>query len=100
MQRLLGALASLRPGEMAVVGYDELAANPTATLRRVYGELGLGDFDRIQPVVEAYLAEHPHAISPAPDIDRQTASRLAFEWTEVCRRLGYPPVKTTEPAKV
>lgn len=99
MHRLLDALASVPSRELAVVRYEELAANPTPTLRRVYGELGLGDFERIQPFIEAYVAEHPHAISPAPDIDHQTTSRLAFEWAEVCRRLGYPPLRTTKPAK-
>jgi hypothetical protein len=100
MLRLLDALSDLPSGQVAVVRYEKLAANPIATLRHIYGELDLGDFDQVQSIVDAYRAKYPHAISPAPDIDRETASRLAFDWAEVCERLGYPlPVPAAGRAK-
>jgi hypothetical protein len=72
------------------VRYDELVADPEATLRRIYRELDLGDFNTANLSIDAYLAEHPHRIAAEPEIDDQTASRIAFHWDAVRTRLGYP----------
>jgi len=92
MNRLLDGLAELPSGHVAVVRYDDLAADPTGTVSRVYRGLDLGDFERVKSSIQAYAAEHLHGSSPAPDIDRQIASRLASHWGAVCTRLGYPPL--------
>jgi hypothetical protein len=48
-QRFLDQSASLRPGQLATMRYEDLIADPLGELRRVYSELGLGwtpDFER------------------------------------------------------
>jgi hypothetical protein len=100
MNRLLDALAELPCGHVTVVRYDELAADPTDTVKRIYRDLDLGDFSRIKSSVQAYAAEHRRAISPAPKMDHQTASRLAFHWSAVYTRLGYPPLGSAREAVI
>ncbi len=92
MNRLLDDLARLPSGHVAVVRYDELAADPTNTVKRIYRELDLGEFDEVKSIVQGYAAEHLRDPSPVPDIDYETASRLASHWGAVCTRLGYPPL--------
>jgi omega-hydroxy-beta-dihydromenaquinone-9 sulfotransferase len=91
MNRLLDSLAALPAGDAIVVRYDELVADPANTLKRIYRDLNLGDFERVKYAIEAYAREHLHGMSPAPTLDRQTASRLALDWGSVYTRLGYPP---------
>jgi len=91
MNRLLDALAELPPKHVTVVRYDELTADPTNTVGRIYRDLDLGDFDRVKPSIRAYAGAHTHGSPPVPKIDRQIASRLAFHWGAVGARLGYPP---------
>jgi omega-hydroxy-beta-dihydromenaquinone-9 sulfotransferase len=90
MNRLLDSLAELAPGHATAVRYDELVGDPTNTVRRIYRDLNLGDFARVKCLMEAYVDEHLHAMSPAPVLDQQTASRLALDWGAVYTRLGYP----------
>jgi hypothetical protein len=90
MNRLLGSLAALPPGDAIVVRYDELVADPGNTVKRIYQEGNLGDFERVKYAIEAYAREHLHGMSPAPTLDHQTASRLALDWGSVYTRLGYP----------
>ncbi|HYY38559.1 MAG TPA: sulfotransferase [Xanthobacteraceae bacterium] len=91
MNRLLDSLAALPTGDAIVVRYDELVADPANTLKRIYRDLNLGDFERVKYAIEAYAREHLHGMSPAPTLDQQTASRLALDWGSVYTRLGYPP---------
>jgi hypothetical protein len=90
MNRLLGSLAALPPGHAIVVRYDELVADPASTVKRIYSEGNLGDFERVKYAIEAYAREHLHGMSPAPTLDHETASRLALDWGAVYTRLGYP----------
>jgi hypothetical protein len=90
MKRLLDSLASLPPGHAIAVRYDELVADPTNTVGRIYRDLNLGDFERVKSSIAVYADKHVHAMSPMPTLDHQTASRLALDWGQVYTRLGYP----------
>jgi omega-hydroxy-beta-dihydromenaquinone-9 sulfotransferase len=98
MSLLLDSLGALPPGRAIVVRYDELVADPASTLKRIYREGNLGDFERVKYAIEAYAREHLHGMSPAPTLDHQTASRLALDWGPVYTRLGYPsPASVQKP---
>jgi hypothetical protein len=96
MGRLLDSLAELPPGHAIAVRYDELVDDPANTVRRIYRDLNLGDFERVKSLMEAYADEHLHAMSPAPTLDHQTASRLALDWGPVYSRLGYPSLASVQ----
>jgi hypothetical protein len=93
MNRLLDALAELQAAHVTTVSYDELTADPSRTVKRIYQELDLGDFDRVQSSMQAYAAQQPYAAAPEPRIDHRTASLLASHWGAVYTRLGYPEPK-------
>jgi hypothetical protein len=97
MNRLLDAFAKLPSGHAAVVGYDDLAANPASALSRIYRDLELGDFEPVKASIQTYAAEHLRRIPPTANVDQQTATRLAFQWGAVCTRLGYPLGPVQEP---
>ena len=42
-------------GHLAEIAYEDLAADPKAVMRRVYGQLELGDFSRAEAGMDAYL---------------------------------------------
>ena len=54
---LLGARESLSSNRLCEVRYEDLVPHPEATLRRIYDDLELGDFDPAAPGVRAYLKE-------------------------------------------
>jgi hypothetical protein len=89
MRRLLDSLALLPPGRAMSVRYDELVADPTNTISRIYRDLKLGDFERVKSSIEIYADKHVHGMSPMPTLDPQTTSRLARAWGPVYTRLGY-----------
>jgi omega-hydroxy-beta-dihydromenaquinone-9 sulfotransferase len=90
MKRLLDSLAELSPGHAIAVRYDELVADPTNTVGRIYRDLNLGDFERVKSSIAVYADKHVHGMSQMPTLDRQTTSRLALDWGPVYTRLGYP----------
>jgi omega-hydroxy-beta-dihydromenaquinone-9 sulfotransferase len=90
MNRLLDSLAELPPERAIAVRYGELVADPANTLKRIYRDLNLGDFERVKYAMGAYAQEHLHGMPPTPTLDQQTASRLALDWGPVYTRLGYP----------
>ena len=90
MNRLLDSLAELPPGHAIAVRYDELVADAANTVKRIYCDLNLGDFERVKCSMVAYADEYVHDMSPGPTLDHQTASRLALDWGSVYTRLGYP----------
>jgi hypothetical protein len=90
MNRLLDSLADLPPGHAIAVRYDELVADPTNTVGRIYRDLNLGDFERVKSSIAVYANKHVHGMSRIPTLDHQTASRLALDCGSVYSRLGYP----------
>jgi omega-hydroxy-beta-dihydromenaquinone-9 sulfotransferase len=98
MTRLLDALAALPAGDVSVVRYDELVADPTNTVKRIYRDLDLGDFDRVKSAIAAYATENRRVSSGFSRLDRRTASRLALQWGPVYSRLGYSSLESAPEA--
>jgi omega-hydroxy-beta-dihydromenaquinone-9 sulfotransferase len=90
MKRLLDSLADLPARRAIAVRYDELVADPTNTVDRIYRALNLGEFERVKSSIAVYSDKHVHGMLPMPSLDHQTASRLAVDWGSVYTRLGYP----------
>jgi omega-hydroxy-beta-dihydromenaquinone-9 sulfotransferase len=54
-QVLAEGARQLSTRSLARVRYEELVANPIGQMARLYAELELGDFDRVQPRLEQYV---------------------------------------------
>jgi omega-hydroxy-beta-dihydromenaquinone-9 sulfotransferase len=89
MNRLLDALTELPSGHVSVVRYDELIADPANTVKGIYRDLDLGDFERVKSIIAAYAAEHRSGGSTPPKLDHLIASQLALHWGAAYCRLGY-----------
>ena len=63
------------------MSYEELVANPVATIQRVYEQLMLPGFAHMKPSLDAYLANisgyKPNELTPlSEDLQRELAERV------------------------
>lgn len=80
----------LPPGTYTEVAYADLAADPVATLARVYAALDLGGWEQAQPRVAAHAAAvATHRPEPAPELDDATIARIRAAWAPFFARWGY-----------
>ena len=79
------------PGNFCDVGYEELVADPRATLGRIYETLSLGEFENVWPRQEAYLQtiadfrQNRHTT-----LTSEVRGRIAREWRRSFDEWGYP----------
>lgn len=86
----------IAPGRFSEVSYEDLVADPIGQLRRIYDELDLGDFERVQPRVEAFLASQADYQRNRYEISPQTRAEITRRWGAFIRKYGY----ATTPAEV
>jgi len=79
----------LEPGRMVEVRYEDLAADPAASLARVYRHLGLPNPPDLPRLVAAYRARvgpyRPARHQPSP----AQCAAIAPQWAEYAARYGY-----------
>ncbi|MFG0336126.1 MAG: sulfotransferase family protein [Maioricimonas sp. JB049] len=82
-------VATLPPGHLSEIRFEELTRRPVDVLEQVYDELGLDGFDEARPGLEAYWERHrdhqPHAHKVSPELAELIATRL----TRYIERYGY-----------
>lgn len=94
MERMYAAFERDRPlipqGQFAEVRYETFVKDQVNGMRQIYDALGLGQFDAVQPRLEAYVESHKnyrtnqfHALEPA--IQEQIARR----WHRYFELYGY-----------
>jgi len=73
------------------IRYEDLVAEPEQTLRRVYQELDLGDFEPLEAPLKGWIEQHhrgyqvnQHALLPADE------AAIHSRWAEYFDRYGYP----------
>jgi len=90
LERLYADTADVAENRFIEIAYAELDEQPMACLKRVYAQLGLGDFERQAPRFEAYLEsirgyeKNPHRFT-AESLDKVDAA-----WGKWLRRWDYP----------
>src|SRR6185437_9960126 len=47
----------IAPNRFCELRYEELVRDPVGSVRGIYEKLGLGEFERVLPPIEAYVAE-------------------------------------------
>lgn len=79
----------IAPGRLAELRYEELVADPVGQLRRVYQELELGGFDRVEEQLGDYLGDKrdykTNRYALPPDIEATVRQR----WADYFQRYGY-----------
>ncbi|QDT69779.1 Sulfotransferase domain protein [Planctomycetes bacterium MalM25] len=76
-------------GRLVEVSYEDLVADPKATLRSVYEDLGLGDFANAEPGVDAYLAEEKGYKTNRFELPEEVKTKIAERWGGYAERWGY-----------
>jgi hypothetical protein len=78
------------PGQFHELRYEDLIRDPVGQMHLLYQNLGLGEFDRIQPLLERYLVEHAgYRTNRYPQLSEETRSRIRQNWGAVIERYGY-----------
>lgn len=93
--RVFGKLANDRAlipeGQLAELRYDALCGNEVAEIERVYGELGLGDFEAVRPELEAYVAGLAGYRTNRLSLDEASKQMVAERWRVAFEAFGYEP---------
>ncbi len=84
------ASQSLGSQRFIEVRYEELAASPTGTLRKIYETLHLADFESVEPVIENWVAtEHKQYETNRHQLDPQQEAKLKKAWCDYFQQFGY-----------
>jgi hypothetical protein len=93
LQRMYAAFERDRqlvpPGHLVDVRYEDLIADPKREMRRVYEELGLGDFRRVEPGIDRYLAEQKDYRTNRYQLPPEIESQIRDRWRGYFERYGY-----------
>lgn len=76
-------------GHYCEVRYEELVQDPIGQMRRVYDELGLGEFDQALPALEQYMAGQAGYQTNRFDLPAETRAEIARRWRPFFERYGY-----------
>jgi hypothetical protein len=79
----------IHPRRICQIRYEDLVRDPVATLRSIYRELDLGEFEAIRPQVESHAVEmskfEKNRFQPALEETRQ----VDRHWGEFIEKFGY-----------
>lgn len=97
MQAFARKRGQIPAGHWIEIRYEDFVADRLGWLRRIYAQLELGDFARVEPAVRAHL-EHvkhyePHRFPEDPALLDRIDAELGFAFAD----LGYPQRGATEP---
>jgi hypothetical protein len=91
LQRHLEQRASLPPGQYSELRYEDLVSDPVGQLRRVYEQLNLEGWSRLEPKLREYLGTIAGYKPNRFNLDRELAARIAEEWRFAFDEWGYDP---------
>jgi hypothetical protein len=92
--------ASLPPGSLHEVRYEDLVADPVGRLRAAYEALALGDFDRVLPEFEEKARSMKRYRTNTYHHDPRIVREIASRWRPFIDRYRYavPESETVSPA--
>lgn len=76
-------------GQLFEVRFEELEADPLPIVGQIYDRLSLGDFNRVRPAMEHYLASQRAFRKKEYVFDLQTALTVERYWGEAVKQWGY-----------
>lgn len=76
-------------GRLVEMSYEDLVADPKASLQSIYQQLELGDFGQAEPGVDEYLAEEKDYKTNRFELPEAVRERVADRWGGYAERWGY-----------
>lgn len=78
-------------GQLFEVRFEELEASPLEITAQIYDRLSLGDFERVRPAMERYLATQRNFRKKKYVFDLQTTLTVERYWGDALRQWDYRP---------
>ncbi len=76
-------------GRLLDVRYEELVQDPKGQMERIYDQLQLGQFARIEPALDRYVAQMRDYRTNQYTLPPEVAERVQQEWKPYFERYGY-----------
>ncbi len=81
--------SSIPPGQLQELRYEDLVASPFESIRKVYEQLDLGDFDAIKGPLSKRLENHANYRTNMHPIDPETEKEILERWHDYAAKYGY-----------
>jgi hypothetical protein len=88
-ERLEATRGLVSPERFHELRYEDLVRDPVGQLRALYDHLGLGDFDRLLPRLESYLASLAGYETNRYQLTDGQRAEITRRWRPVIERYGY-----------
>lgn len=85
------SIADIPKENLTTLSYEELVNDPIASLRRVYSELGLKNFESASPQIEFELSSYKDYKTNTHAMDESVKRRIRKEWAPYFEEFGYSP---------
>lgn len=76
-------------GRLVEMSYEDLVADPKASLRNVYEQLDLGDYSNAEAGVDEYLAQEKDYKTNRFELPEEVRAKVAERWRGYAERWGY-----------
>lgn len=83
-QQFLKDRADIPDDQIIDVSYEDLAADPFATVKELYQKLDLGDFDSAEPALQERLKNHNSYVPNTHELDDDLRQKVAALWPTYC----------------
>ena len=84
-------LASIPEGQLAEIAYEDLEVAPVEQIKRIYGELNLGDLGEVESSLKVFLESiEDYRKNHHAKLDPPTKERIAERWAKTFAAWGYP----------
>lgn len=81
---------SIDPNRIIDVRYEDLTAAPVETLRSIFSDLRLGDFESVQPLIESWVEnEHRSYQTNRHKLPPEQEAKIREAWAEYFETYGY-----------
>lgn len=81
--------ALLGDRQLVELRYEDLVDDPKAQIREIYERLELGDFTRMEPALDAHLADVKSYRTNRHSMDEETRELIRGEWGRYFEEFGY-----------
>jgi hypothetical protein len=87
--RLEEAKPRISPGHFVEIRYEDLVSDTLATLARIYQVLQLGDFEAVQPRIQAFIDSNQGYETNRWSLSDSQQAHVRQQWGDIMARYGY-----------
>ncbi len=98
MQRFMADRALIPPENFVEVQFEALEATPIEQMQRIYIGLRLPDFDKVEPLLRAYLASIAGYKKNAYHLHNDVIAQVNAHWQFAFDAWGYPRLEPNQSA--